>query len=339
MVRLGDAIVTELARPIVRSGMLLASGGSVGIAFGPEHGHTSETLLRAADIALYEAKSRGRGRCVLFDEALLRKVQERRDLEMDLSGALERGEFALHYQPLVEIETRQTIGYEALVRWNHPKRGAVPPTVFIPLAEETGLIEAIGEWVLREALTEAATWQEHLTISVNVSPAQIRGERLFDQVTGSLAASGVAPERLELEITETALMDQRDEHLRMLHRLRILGVCIALDDFGTGYSSLSYLRSFPFDKLKVDRSFVSDIVEQPDSRAIVQAVMTLARQFDMDTTAEGIESEAQLRALREMGCTQAQGFLFAKPKPASRIPSRDRKPHHSAAAGKRRRAA
>jgi diguanylate cyclase (GGDEF)-like protein/PAS domain S-box-containing protein len=322
--RLADAIVAELARPIIRDGVLLPSGGSIGIALGLEHGRTNETLLRAADIALYEAKSRGRGQSVLFEDGLLHKMQERRDLEVDLRSAMDRGEFALYYQPLIDIASRRTIGYEALLRWHHPSRGPVPPATFVPLAEETGLIVAIGEWALREALREAATWQEHLSISVNVSPAQMRGESLFDHVMAALTATGVAPRRLELEITETALMERSEEHLRILHRLRALGVRIALDDFGTGYSSLTYLRSFPFDKLKVDRSFVNDIVEEPDSHAIVRSVVSLAREFGMKTTAEGIESEAQLTRLRSMGCTQAQGFLFAQPLPAASIPATHR---------------
>jgi diguanylate cyclase (GGDEF)-like protein/PAS domain S-box-containing protein len=325
MSRLGDAIVAALARPIIRDGVLLPSGGSAGLALGPEHGQTNEALLRAADIALYEAKSLGRGQCVLFEEALLHKMQERRELEIDMRGALERGEFALHYQPLIDIASRRTIGYEALLRWNHPSRGQVSPATFIQLAEETGLIVGIGEWVLGEALREAATWQEHLSISVNVSPAQMRGERLFDHVLAALTATGVAPRRLELEITETALMERCEEHLCTLHRLRALGVRIALDDFGTGYSSLTYLRSFPFDKLKVDRSFVHDIVEEPDSHAIVKSVVSLAREFGMKTTAEGVESEAQLTKLRMMGCTQAQGFLFDKPLPTASIPAAHRR--------------
>jgi diguanylate cyclase (GGDEF)-like protein/PAS domain S-box-containing protein len=323
--RLGDAIVAVLAQPIIREGVLLPSGGSIGIALGPEHGQTHEALLRAADVALYEAKSRGRGQCVLFEDGLLHKLQERRDLEIDLRSAVDRGEFVLHYQPLINISTRRTIGYEALLRWNHPSRGLVPPAAFIPLAEETGLIAGIGEWVLRDALKEAATWQEHLGVSVNVSPAQMRGGCLFDHVMAALTATGVAPRRLELEITETALMERCEENLRILHQLRALGVRIALDDFGTGYSSLTYLRSFPFDKLKVDRSFVSDIVEEPDSHAIVRSVVSLAREFGMKTTAEGIESEAQLSKLRLMGCTQAQGFLFDKPLPAASIPAAHRR--------------
>ncbi len=326
LLRLGQAIVAELAKPIIRDGVLLPTGGSAGVAIGPDHGTRNETLLRAADIALYEAKSLGRGRSVLFEERLLHKVRERRAFEVDLSGALERGEFALHYQPLIEIATRRTIGYEALLRWNHPVRGEVSPATFIPLAEEAGLIEAIGEWVLRAALTEAATWHDDLTVSVNVSPVQMRGERFFDQVLEVLRETGVSPRRLEIEITETALMDPSDGALRTLHRLHGLGICIALDDFGTGYSSLTYLRSFPFNKLKVDRSFVSDIAEQPDCHAIARTVVGLAREFHMKTTAEGVETEAQLRKLEAMGCTQAQGFLFDQALPAARIPAGHRKP-------------
>jgi diguanylate cyclase (GGDEF)-like protein/PAS domain S-box-containing protein len=323
--QLGAAIVAELSRPIVREDVILPCGASAGLAFGPEDGTVGETLLRAADIALYEAKSRGRGVSVLFHPDLLRELQERRGLEMDLRVALERGELEVWYQPLIDIASRRTLGYEALLRWNHPKRGIVLPAQFIPLAEETGLIVPIGEWALREALAQAATWHEDLTVAVNVSPAQMRGEGLLGQVIGALAASGVAPWRLELEITETLLMEDCEMHLRTLHRLRALGVRIALDDFGTGFSSLNYLRRFPFDKLKVDRSFVSAIVEEPESRAIVDTVLALAREFRMKTTAEGIESEEQLAALNAMGCGQAQGFLFDKPLQTAAIPAEHRK--------------
>lgn len=331
LTRLGEAIVGELRQPIIRDEAILPCGASVGIAIGPEHGRIGETLLRAADIALYEAKSRGRGVSVLFHPRLLLELQERRTLEMDLRVALERGELEVWYQPLIDIASRRTSGYEALLRWNHPRRGIVMPTQFIPLAEEAGLIGKIGEWVLRQALAEAATWTDDLTIAVNVSPAQMRGEALLGQVIGALAASGVAASRLELEITETLLMEDCEAHLRTLHRLRDLGVRIALDDFGTGYSSLNYLRRFPFDKLKVDRSFVSDIVAEPESRAIVDTVLALAREFHMKTTAEGIESEAQLAELNAMGCSQAQGFLFDQPLPTSRIPQEHRRSTRDAA--------
>lgn len=326
LARLGDNIVRALAQPIVRDDVVLPCGASIGIALAPEHGRDGETLLRAADIALYEAKSRGRGVSVMFHPQLLHDLQERRALERDLRLALERGQFEMWYQPLLSIATRRTVGYEALLRWNHPERGVVEPSHFIPLAEEAGLIGAIGEWALREALMEAATWQDDLTVAVNVSPAQMRGDALLGQVVGALANSGVAPSRLELEITETLLMENAESHLRTLHRLRALGVRIALDDFGTGYSSLNYLRQFPFDKLKVDRSFVSDIAEEGDSGAIVETVLNLARKFDMETTAEGIESEAQLARLGDMGCSQAQGFLFDRPLPARLIPDEHRKP-------------
>jgi len=326
LIQLGSDIVVELSKPVVREDVILPCGASVGLAIGPEHGRAGETLLRAADIALYEAKSRGRGVSVLFHPRLLHELQERRELKMDLRVALERGEFEVWYQPLIDIKSRATLGYEALLRWRHPRRGIVLPTQFIPLAEDTGLIGAIGEWALREALAEAATWHDDLTVAVNVSPAQMRGDALLGQVVGALATSGVAPSRLKLEITETLLMEDCEAHLRTLHRLRALGVRIALDDFGTGFSSLNYLRRFPFDKLKVDRSFVSDIVEEPESRAIVDTVLALAREFRMKTTAEGIKSEAQLAELNAMSCIQAQGFLFDQPLPTSQIPAAHRKP-------------
>ncbi|MEW9856859.1 putative bifunctional diguanylate cyclase/phosphodiesterase [Novosphingobium sp. M1R2S20] len=324
--RLGSELVSALSQPIEYDGSVLPSGASVGVALAPEHGSTGEALLRAADIALYEAKGRGRGNSVIFHSDLLNELQERRKLEMDLRCALERGEFEIHYQPLVDVASRRTLGYEALLRWNHPTRGSVPPSLFIPLAEETDLIGTIGEWVLREALNQASTWREDLSVAVNVSPAQMRGDALVPQVVSALAASGVAPKRLELEITENLLMRDGDVHLRQLHQLRSLGVRVALDDFGTGYSSLNYLRRFPLDKLKIDRSFISDIVHEPVSRAIVESVLTLAREFRMETIAEGIECEAQLTKLAEMGCECAQGFLFDRPIPAWEIPDTDRMP-------------
>ncbi|MET1754724.1 EAL domain-containing protein [Novosphingobium sp. RD2P27] len=328
--RLGTELVAALSQPIEREGTVLPCGASLGIALAPQHGLTGEALLRAADVALYEAKSRGRGNSVLFHTDLLSELQERRKLEMDLRVALERKEFVVFYQPLVDIRSRRTVGYEALLRWNHPVRGSVPPSVFIPLAEEMDLIGAIGEWVLRQALAEAATWREDLTIAVNVSPAQMRGDALVPQVVSALAATGVASRRLELEITENLLIRDGDAHLRQLHQLRSLGVRIALDDFGTGYSSLNYLRRFPLDKLKIDRSFISDIINEPVSRAIVESVLALAREFRMETIAEGIECEAQLAKLAQMGCCHAQGFLFEKALPAWRLPASDRRQYHAA---------
>jgi len=322
---LGQALVSALAQPVEDGARSLPCGGSVGIAIGPEHGDSAESLLRAAELGLREAKARGRGLSSTFHPRLLAEQEERRSLEVDLRGALDRGELELHYQPLVEIASGRTAGYEALLRWNHPRRGTVSPGTFIPLAEEAGLIVPIGAWVLREALAEAATWNEDIIVAVNVSPAQMRGEALLSQVVQALGASGVAPQRLELEITEGLLMRECDVHMRMLHRLRAFGVRIALDDFGTGFSSLNYLRRFPFDKLKIDRSFITDIATDADSRAIVQAVLGLARQFRMTSLAEGIETEAQLNALKELGCELAQGFLLARPMPSAAIPGDQRR--------------
>ncbi|WP_198045739.1 putative bifunctional diguanylate cyclase/phosphodiesterase [Novosphingobium aquimarinum] len=321
-----DALSDAMARPFRVDDRSVASGASIGVAIGPRDGADGEALLRAADLALYEAKALGRGRSVEYQPALLEERAERRALEADLRNALDRGEFLLHYQPLIDIKTRGITGYEALLRWNHPVRGSVPPAEFIPIAEQIDIINPIGEWVLREALKEAATWRDDITIAVNVSPAQMRGEALLAQVINALASSGVAPERLELEITENLLMQECDAHVRMMHRLRTFGVKIALDDFGTGYSSLNYLRSFPFDKLKIDRSFVKDLTYDGDSRSIVEMLLRLGRNFSMKTIAEGVEHEGQFAALEAMGCEQVQGFMFGKPVPASSIPPSVRKP-------------
>lgn len=320
-----EALATAMARPVQIDGQVVASAASIGVAIGPRDGAEGELLLRAADLALYEAKARGRGRSVEYQPELLEERAERRHLEGDLRHALDRGEFSLQYQPLIDVETRAITGYEALLRWNHPVRGSVPPSVFIPIAEQIDIINPIGEWVLREALAEAATWRDDITIAVNVSPAQMRGEALLGQVIGALAATGVAPERLELEITENLLMHECDVHTRMMHRLRAFGVRIALDDFGTGYSSLNYLRSFPFDKLKIDQSFVRDLAFDGDSLSIVEMLLRLSRDFSMETIAEGVENEGQFAALEAMGCEQVQGFLFGKPIPAHMIPASVRK--------------
>jgi diguanylate cyclase (GGDEF)-like protein/PAS domain S-box-containing protein len=321
-----EALSEVMARPIQVDNRSVDSGASIGVAIGPRDGADSESLLRAADLALYEAKARGRGRSIEYQPALLVERTERRALEGDLRHALDRGEFLLHYQPQIDIEFRAINGYEALLRWNHPVRGFVPPSEFIPIAEEIDIIGPIGEWVLRESLKEAATWRDDISIAVNVSPAQMRGEALLTQVISALASSGVAPQRLELEITENLLMQECDVHARMMHRLRSFGVKIALDDFGTGYSSLNYLRSFPFDKLKIDRSFVKDLTYDGDSLSIVEMLLRLGRDFSMTTIAEGVEHEGQFAALEAMGCEQIQGFLFGKPIPASLIPSSIRKP-------------
>ncbi|WP_181815713.1 putative bifunctional diguanylate cyclase/phosphodiesterase [Alteripontixanthobacter maritimus] len=319
IVRIAHNIVSAMDDPVEAEGQSLPIGASIGVAFAPENGLDGDTVLRAADLALYDAKAKGRRGVSLFDPDMQEEMQDRRTLELDLRAALGRGELELFYQPLVSAIDSVTVGYEALLRWNHPTRGQVSPAVFIPIAEETGQIVQIGTWVLREALREAATWPEELSVSVNLSPAQMADDSILTTVVGALAQTGVPASRLELEITETLLMQDNPETIAVLHKLRDMGVKIALDDFGTGYSSLNYLRSFPFDKIKIDRCFVEDIAEKKDSDAIVRAVIGLAEELDMRTTAEGVETAHQLAQLRQNGCTHLQGFLFSKARPASEL--------------------
>jgi EAL domain-containing protein (putative c-di-GMP-specific phosphodiesterase class I) len=247
------------------------------------------------------------------------QVKERRALELDLRQAIALGEFELYYQPVVNLRNNEISGCEALLRWHHPSRGMVSPSAFIPVAEDTGLISQLGEWVLSAACAEAASWPDSIGIAVNISPVQFRSPALALKVAAALAASGLAPSRLELEITETVLIRDDAAALATLHQLRALGVRIALDDFGTGYSSLSYLQRFPFDKIKIDRCFVSEIAAHEGSSSIVQAVVNIARARHMTTTAEGVETEQQRDLLRELGCTEMQGFLFSPAKRSAEI--------------------
>jgi EAL domain-containing protein (putative c-di-GMP-specific phosphodiesterase class I) len=240
-------------------------------------------------------------------------------MEQDLRQALVDGDFEIHYQPLVNLQRDEVIGCEALLRWRHPERGMVSPAEFIPVAEDTGLIIELGEWVLRTACAEAATWPEHIRVAVNVSPVQLKSQTLALKIMGALAASGLPASRLELEITEAVLIHDDEAALAILHQLRAIGVRIALDDFGTGYSSLSYLKRFPFDKIKIDRCFVSDIAEIDGSSAIVQAVVNIAASRNMTTTAEGVETQQQKELLRTLGCTEMQGYLFSAAKPGSEV--------------------
>jgi diguanylate cyclase (GGDEF)-like protein/PAS domain S-box-containing protein len=316
---IAERVLATIGNVIEIEGLIMPIGASIGVAFAPDDGRTGDDLLRAADLAMYDAKARGRRGISVFDADMQHQMQERRVLELDLRAAIARGQLELHYQPLLDIETGITAGYEALLRWNHPKRGSIPPDTFIPIAEETGLIVEIGEWVIRTALAEAATWPEELTVAVNMSPAQMKDGNILSVVVGALARSRVSPNRLELEITENLLMQEAEEVLAVLHKLRGLGVRIALDDFGTGYSSLNYLRSFPFDKIKIDRCFVSELAQREDCQAIVRSVIALANELNMTTTAEGVECGEQLEALRRDGCDQAQGFLYSRAKPASEL--------------------
>lgn len=328
------AIVADLSRPIEVDGRQIQMGASVGIALAPDHAANADELLRAADMALYEAKSAGRGMATLYHADMKRTLLERRALELELHSALAGGEFELHYQPVLDLKTDRIAGFEALLRWNHPQRGMIGPVMFIGLAERSGLIVPIGEWVLREALAEAARWEEDLTIAVNVSAVQMRDGALVQQVVSALAATGLRPDRLELEITETVLMQDEDVCIAMLHQLRALGVRIALDDFGTGYSALNYLRSFPFDKIKIDRCFVTDLDAGGECAAIVESVLDLAARLNIQTIAEGVEDAAQLAALRARGCAQIQGHLISPPIPAADLPVTCRRvPRRMAARG------
>nr|WP_306424687.1 EAL domain-containing protein [Methylobacterium persicinum] len=316
---LADRIIGEMGRCFSISGHDCHIGTSIGVACMGQDGEDPDTLLRNADLALYRAKSMGGNTFSCFKPEMDAWVQARRKRENDLREALVRGEFALAYQPQIDSATDKICGFEALLRWHHPADGLVPPTDFIPLAEETGLINPIGAWVLRQACNEAAGWPGALRIAVNLSPIQFRTRDLVGSVQSALMASGLPPERLELEITEGVLLADNEANLATLHELRALGVRIAMDDFGTGYSSLSYLRSFPFDKIKIDRSFVSQVGESLHCTAIVRAVTGLAASLGIVTTAEGVETAAQLAHLRAEGCNEVQGFLFSRPVEASQV--------------------
>ena len=320
---LGDRVVETLSRPYVVEGQVVHIGASVGIARFPDHGDSAEAIMRNADLALYDAKSAGRGMCRMFVPAMAEQAQTRRDLETDLRRALAMGELSVAYQPQLNVKTQTLTGFEALLRWNHPKRGAVPPNVFIPVAEEIGCIAALGEWVLKTACKEAARWRAPLTVAVNVSPRQLENsERLIRSVDAALASSGLSPDRLELEITETSLMSKTDDVLAALHRLRDRGIRIAMDDFGTGYSSLGQLRSFPFDKIKIDRSFIAGMGAGQggggaDAAAVIRAIVAIGTGLGMTTTAEGVETDEQAALVGADGCTDIQGFLISKPVPAA----------------------
>jgi diguanylate cyclase (GGDEF)-like protein/PAS domain S-box-containing protein len=300
-------------------GLEVVIGASIGIAMAPSDGGTADELLRNADMALDRAKDSGGGCHHFFEKEMDRLAQHRRDLEIDLRRAFAKGQFELHYQPLVELAQDRIAGFEALLRWRHPERGMISPADFVPVAEDIGLIVGIGEWVLRQACAEAATWPEHIKVAVNLSPVQFRSRHLVQAVISALAQSGLPASRLELEITETVFLAETEANLATLHQLRDLGVRISMDDFGTGYSSLSYLRSFPFDKIKIDRSFVQDLAHRPDCLAIVRAISGLGRSLNITTTAEGVESAEQLDWLRAEGCNEVQGFLFSPARPAGEI--------------------
>ncbi len=306
-----------VCQPLEIDGHQLVVGASIGIALAPADSNDADDLMKHADLALYKSKEGGRGTFRFFETQMDDQAQERRALEMDMRSGLKNGEFELYFQPLFDLSKNAFCGFEALIRWNHPTRGQISPLDFIPVAEETGLIVPIGEWVIQEGCRHACDWPENIRVAVNVSTVQFRSPGLVAIVMQALAASGLTPNRLEIEITESIFLDSTDAIMNVLHGLRSLGVRIALDDFGTGYSSLSYLRSFPFDKIKIDRSFIMELLEDADAGAVVRAITDLAGALGMETTAEGVEEVGQVEALRTHGCTNVQGYLFSKPVAAS----------------------
>jgi diguanylate cyclase (GGDEF)-like protein len=312
-------IYDAIRAPYECLGHRLTTDASIGIALAPKDGTHLDRILQNADLAMYSAKSDGRRTYRFFEPDMEMRVKARRVLEMDLRQAIVDGAFEVYYQPVVDLCSNQISGCEALLRWHHAERGMISPAEFIPVAEQTGLIDQLGEWVLATACTEAATWPDNIKLAVNVSPVQFKSDTMALRVVAALAASGLAASRLELEITEAVLIRDDDAALAILHQLRAIGVRIALDDFGTGYSSLSYLHRFPFDKIKIDRSFVSDVAEDQGSSSIVQAVINIASSRNMTTTAEGVETEQQKEILRSLGCTQMQGYLFSRAQPVADI--------------------
>ena len=316
---LARQIINVLSQPFLIDGQQLTVGASIGIAIAPGDGMDADQLLKNADMALYSAKADGRCTYRYFERKMDVMLQARRTLQLDLRNAVANDELEILYQPLAKVVSGEVIGFEALLRWNHPTRGRVPPADFIPIAEATGLILPIGQWVLDNACLEAARWPPHVKIAINVSPMQFRQKTLVLSVVGALARSGLSPHRLELEITEALLLQQNEHILTTLHQLRALGVRISMDDFGTGYSSLSYLLSFPFDKIKIDQSFVRDIGQKSNGLAIIRAIVGLGKSLGMLTTIEGVETTEQLKAIRLEGCVEMQGYLISRPQPASEI--------------------
>jgi diguanylate cyclase (GGDEF)-like protein/PAS domain S-box-containing protein len=311
-------LVRSIARPYDVGGSQLTLTASVGVSVAGEDCQEPDRMLKNADVALYRAKTDGRNAFRFYDASMDNHLEAKRDLERAVRNALARGEFEVHYQPIVDVRSERTCGYEALLRWRHRERGLLPPSEFIGIAEEVGFIVPLGEWVLRKACDDAADWPPYMRLAVNISPAQCSAA-LTQTVMSALAASRLPPDRLELEITESALLQDNNVTLSTLHQLRKLGVKIAMDDFGTGYSSLSYLRSFPFDKIKIDKSFVKEVLVHPESLVIVRAVAGLGLSFGVPTTAEGVETREQFEQIREAGCTQCQGYLFGRAIPNAEV--------------------
>ncbi|WP_441238879.1 EAL domain-containing protein [Bradyrhizobium sp. 930_D9_N1_4] len=314
-VLLAKRLLEAIADPYLLDGHSVVIGASIGIAMAPGDGDDSEKLLKNADMALSRAKLDARGTFAFFEAALDAKAQSRRKIEVELRDAIQNDVLRPYYQPLIDLQSGRITGFEALVRWPHAERGMVSPAEFIPVAEETGLINPLGGLMLRRACLDAATWPDDVRVAVNLSPLQFRSGNLLSVVTDALKHSGLPPRRLELEITETLLLEKSAQVLATLHALRALGVRISMDDFGTGYSSLSYLRSFPFDKIKIDQSFVRDLGANREAQAIIRSIVSLGKGLGVTITAEGVETEAELSCLRAEGCDEGQGFLFSKARP------------------------
>jgi diguanylate cyclase (GGDEF)-like protein/PAS domain S-box-containing protein len=316
---LADRIIEAVSRPFKIKGNDVKIGASVGMVLAPDQTSDADNILKMADAALYQAKSAGRNCYRVFDQQMSQSMRARRDLELDLRQAVQRHEFELHYQPIIDAKTFRICGAEALIRWHHPARGMIPPDQFIPLAEESGTITQIGEWVLRTACLDAVAWPPGVKVAVNLSARQFSNRNLVDVVMYALAESGLPPDRLELEITETSLIESAVQCLSTLRQFKNLGITIALDDFGTGYSSFSQLTMYPFDKIKIDKSFTQNVVGRTDCAAIVRAALTLAQGLDIETTAEGIETAEQCMLLRLAGVTSLQGYLFKRPRPLAEL--------------------
>ncbi|SCB29327.1 putative bifunctional diguanylate cyclase/phosphodiesterase [Rhizobium hainanense] len=312
---LSERLIASISRPYRIGGNEIVVSTCIGISVAPRTGGDTGQLMKNADLALYQAKADGKGVYRIFSPQMEEDLQNRRNLEADMRHGIKLGQFEVHYQPQISLKTRKIVASEALVRWRHPERGLIPPAEFIPLAEETGFIDALGKWVLQQACQDALNWPEDVRVSVNLSPVQFRQTDLVDTVKTVLELTEFDARRLELEITESVLLQDNAANLEVLNRLRSLGLTIALDDFGTGYSSLNYLQRFPFDKLKIDRSFVRDLENRPDSFAIVQSIATLGRNLKMLTTAEGVETQTQLDLVIKAGCSESQGYYFSPPVP------------------------
>jgi predicted signal transduction protein with EAL and GGDEF domain len=314
---LANRILDALTAPFDLDGHSVVIGTSIGIALAPDDGSDPDDLIKRADLALYATKSKGRNGYNFFDRQMTVVADERQQLEADFRQGLIRGEFELNYQPIVDVATGGVCCVETLVRWRHPTHGLLMPNHFIPIAEDTGLVVPLGEWVLHQACADAMRWPDHVKVAVNLSAVQFRNGNLLDAILSALVDSGLPASRLELEVTESVLLEKEADYIMVLHQAKNIGASVALDDFGTGYSSLTYLKMFPFDKIKIDRSFIKDIAERPDCAAIVSSVVGLGRSLDIVTTAEGVETDLQFEIVRAAGVTQAQGYLFGAAVPQS----------------------